>query len=170
MLNTETRKSVSKKIQDPQVTKPSAEAIALLMEQHREVESLFAEIEGSGAKAYQSKKKLYETLSEKLQLHMKLEEKIFYPVAKEIDDDAILEALEEHQNVKTMLRKISSIEASDETFGAKIKVLKELVEHHVKEEEEELFPECEKAIAEEELAILGQQMAEVVQKDSASQH
>ncbi len=90
--------------------------------------------------------------------------------AIKIDEAAVLEANEEHLNVKEMLRKLSGIEISDETFDAKIKVLKELVRNHVKEEETKLFPQCEQSIEEQELAILGQKMGTLAKKDSANSY
>lgn len=170
MIATEMRKSVAKNMQSSPASAPAGDAIELLEAQHREVEGLFGEIEAAGKRAFLTKKKLFETLNEKLSLHMKLEESILYPVAKKIDDDAVLEAAEEHANVKAMLRKLSGIEASDETFDAKIKVLKELIQHHVKEEETKLFPECKKALAEKELTILAQKMGKLVQKNSVIHH
>ena len=133
-------------------------AIALLKSQHREVEALFGELEDAGARAVKKKKKLFESVAEKLTLHTKLEESIFYPEAKEADEDLVLESLEEHANVKSMIRKLQRTEADDETFDAKISVLKELVQHHVSEEENELFPKCQEALGTEALEELGKKM------------
>jgi len=140
------------------VTHEGVEAIDFLKSQHREVEALFKEIEDAGERATKKKEKLFATLAEKLTVHTKLEESIFYPAAEEADDDLVLEAFEEHANVKAMIRKIRRISADDETFMAKITVLKELVRHHVKEEEEELFPKCKKTLGDEVLQDLGAEM------------
>jgi hemerythrin-like domain-containing protein len=165
MLTPEMRQGVSKTMRRDEDNVPTTEPIALLMSQHREVEDLFSKIESAGDKAFTSKKKLFATLAEKLTLHMKLEESIFYPAAMKVDDDAVVEAREEHANVKTMIRKIAAIEPSDETFTAKVKVLKELVEHHVEEEESTLFPECKKSFEEEDLDMLGEKLAAMVAKN-----
>ena len=170
MPSTEMRKSVSKKMQTSPPIAPDNDAIEFLMAQHREVEGIFGDIEAAGDKAFLNKKKLFDTLNEKLTLHMKLEETIFYPVAKKVDEDAVVEASDEHANIKAMLRKLSGIEASDETFKNKIKVLKELVEHHVDEEETELFPACKKSMGEKEMTVLGRKMGELAQKKSVTQH
>lgn len=134
------------------------DAIALLKSQHREVDALFKEIEDAGERAVKKKEKIFESIREKLTMHAKIEEAIFYPAAKAADEDLILEANEEHDNVKAMLRKLGKTDAGDETFDAKIKVLKELVRHHVKEEETELFPKCEKALGDDLLQELGAKM------------
>lgn len=136
----------------------SVDAVELLESQHREVDALFKEIEAAGDRATKKKEKLFATIAEKLTMHAKLEESIFYPAAKEADNDLVLEAFEEHANVKAMIRKLQKTGGDDETFDAKITVLKELVKHHVKEEETELFPKCRKALGEEALLELGANM------------
>lgn len=133
-------------------------AVALLKSQHREVEALFKEIEAAAERATEKKEALFETVVKKLTAHIKIEESIFYPAVMEVDEDLVLEAFEEHANVKAMIRKIQRIDADDETFMAKITVLIELVDHHVKEEEEELFPKCQKTLGEEALRDLGAKM------------
>lgn len=151
----ESKKSRKLKNQD---VEDNVNAVELLKEQHREVDALFAEIEAAGERAGKKKNALFEKIAEKLTMHTKLEESIFYPAAKEADEDLVLEAFEEHDNVKTMIRKLQRTTVGDETFDAKISVLKELVKHHVKEEEEELFPRCEEALGEEQLLALGEKM------------
>jgi hemerythrin-like domain-containing protein len=136
------------------------DAIVLLKEQHREVEALFEQIENAGEKAHKKKTQLFGEIADKITKHTKIEEAIFYPAAEEADEDLVLEAHEEHDNVKAMIRKIQRTKASDETFDAKIKTLKELVKHHVKEEEEQLFPKCVKALGQEALEELGGEMQE----------
>lgn len=130
-------------------------AIVYLSSQHREVEALFDEIEKAGDRAAKKKEKIFAMIADKLTVHAKIEELIFYPAAKEADEDLVLEAAEEHANVKAMIRKLQRTEGSDETFDAKVKVLKELVGHHVKEEEQELFPKCRGALGDEALLELG---------------
>jgi hemerythrin superfamily protein len=142
----------------PATATEGTDAISFLTAQHREVDALFAEIEGAGDRAVKTKEKLFAKIAEKLTLHTKIEESIFYPAAKAADDDLVLEALEEHDNVKAMLRKLKKTEGGDETFDAKITVLKELVKHHVKEEEQELFPKCREALGEDALQELGEEL------------
>lgn len=131
------------------------DAINYLKSQHREVESLFEQIEkGKGRK----KKALFLELARKLEHHARIEEKIFYPQGKKVDEDITLEAYEEHDVVRSLIRKIKKTTPRDETFMAKITVLKEMVEHHVEEEEEEYFPKCEKQFGEVKLEKLGQEL------------
>ncbi len=145
-------------------TEGGVDAVILLKSQHREVEALFKEIEAAGEKATKKKEKLFATIREKLTMHTKIEERIFYPAAEEADEDLILEAHEEHDNVKAMLRKLDRTKGNDETFDAKIKVLKELVRHHVKEEEEELFPKCVRVLGSVELEELGAKMQTAMER------
>jgi hemerythrin superfamily protein len=145
-------------------------ALELLIAQHREVDALFAAYEEAGDKAYRTKEKIYEKIAEKLRLHAELEEKHFYPSAERADTALVREAEEEHQVLKEMLAKIDELAAEDSTFDAKVTVLKELVEHHVREEERELFPGCKSKMSEEKLKEIGEIMhAETLRRDSSLQ-
>ena len=139
-------------------------AIEFLKNQHREVEALFKRIESLGDKAGKDKKQIFDEIYEKLDTHARIEENIFYPEGREADEDMTLEAYEEHDIVRTLLKKIAKTSPSDETFMAKVTVLKEVVQHHVEEEEEEYFPECEKELGEERLEELGQELEEATEK------
>lgn len=138
--------------------------IAMLKGQHREVDALFAEIEAASDKAYKTKERLVKTIMEKLDMHADIEERIFYKAAREADEDLVLESYEEHAAMKNMLKRLANTEGSDETFKAKITVLKELVEHHVREEENDLFPKCREVFAEDELMEIGQAMMARMEK------
>jgi hemerythrin-like domain-containing protein len=139
-------------------------AVDFLKQQHREVEDLFEQFENAGEGAGKEKKQIFEQIREKLEMHTKLEEKLFYPEAEEVDEDTVLEAYEEHDVVKGLLRKIAKTKPSDDSYDAKVCVLKEMVEHHVEEEEDELFPECEKDLGEERLEEIGMQMQEMFER------
>jgi hemerythrin superfamily protein len=133
-------------------------AIDLLESQHREVEKLFSKIEKS--KSDDAKGRLFEEIADKLAVHASIEEHHFYPAVKaNRTEDILLESLEEHLGIKRILADLLDIEASDETFDAKIKVLKEQVSHHVEEEESELFPKVRKLFNKEQLEALGQEMS-----------
>ena len=132
-------------------------AIDLLESQHREVEKLFSQIEK--AKDSDKKTQLFEQIADKLAIHAAIEEHQFYPAVKaKRTEDILLESLEEHVAMKRTLADILKIDAEDETFDAKVKVLKEQVEHHVGEEEKELFPKVKKLLSADELDALEQQM------------
>jgi len=126
-------------------------ATDLLKQQHRNVEALFAKIEAGEPEALKD-------LASALAAHMAIEHEFFYPKSREVDDDAVLEAFEEHSIAETALKRALATDPDDESFDARVKVLKELIEHHVEEEEDELFPEVEKEISSEQLEAMGEQM------------
>jgi hemerythrin-like domain-containing protein len=132
-------------------------AIELLESQHREVEDLFERFENSDQAAV--KRKLVEEISDKLAVHAAIEEQHFYPAVKDEEtEDLLMEALEEHLSVKRVLADLLDLKPADETFEPKVKVLKEQIEHHVDEEEEELFPKVTKLLSTDQLEALGQEM------------
>jgi hemerythrin superfamily protein len=135
-----------------------ANAIDMLEGQHREVEDLFAKLEK--ADRGERKQKLFTLIADKLAVHASIEEEAFYPAVKaKRTEDILLESLEEHLGIKRVLSDLIDLDASDETFDAKAKVLQEQVEHHVEEEEDDLFPKVRKIFDEETLVAIAQQMA-----------
>jgi len=146
----------------------TANAIDILTKQHREVEALFAELQGQEKVPSKTKQKVFEKLAEKIELHTKLEEKIFYPQAKPLDTDTVLEAFEEHDGVKALLKKLKATKPADESFDAKISVLKEMIQHHVEEEEGELFPTCEAELDPEAFDAMGMKMQEMMARSGSS--
>ena len=134
-------------------------AIDLLEKQHREVEELFEEFDDAGDGARKTKERLCRDISDQLAVHAEIEEKLFYPESKQEDTEEILrESVEEHLSMKRLLAEIMEGGTGDEQFMARMKVLKEQVEHHVDEEEKELFPKVRKACSKEELEELGTRM------------
>jgi hemerythrin superfamily protein len=136
----------------------SQDAIALLKEDHRAVEKLFKDFEG--AKGEGRKERLARQICMELSIHTKIEEEIFYPACEgKIEEDMLKEAYVEHDSAKLLIAEIEAGNGqSDEYFDAKVQVLSEQIEHHVEEEEKELFPKVRKADL--DLAVLGEQMAE----------
>jgi hemerythrin-like domain-containing protein len=134
-------------------------ATELLAQQHREVSRLFKAIQSAAGKA--EKQKLFMELASNLVAHDGIERDIFYPACEEalgMNDD-LGEALVEHGFIEFGLyQSTEALEAED--FDFKCKVLSELVEHHVEEEEQEFFPKVEKALGEESLETLGEEMLE----------
>jgi hypothetical protein len=134
--------------------------VNLLKEQHREVEQLFRKVERTDDP--ESRRELMEQISEKLSLHMSIEEDIFYPAVREAKtkkaEEMVDEAYEEHHVVKLVLAELPQVDPEDERFDAKMTVLSELIEHHVEEEEKEMF-KLAKKLGKEELAELGEQMS-----------
>jgi hemerythrin-like domain-containing protein len=126
-------------------------AIELLESQHREVEALFEKIE----KAKSGRPKLLIELANSLAAHMAIEQDIFYPAVKEVDSDLVNESYEEHSLAEVALKRLLATEPDDEAFDARVTALKELIEHHVEEEEKELFPSVEKVLEAKTLEKLG---------------
>jgi len=132
-------------------------AIKLLKQQHREVEALFKQLEK--AKSAGPRQKAFDQIADKLAVHATIEEKHFYPsVKRRTTEELLLEAVEEHLGVKRVIADLLELDADDPTFEAKAKVLKDLVEHHVEEEEETLFPKVERLVKADELAAIGEEM------------
>jgi len=136
----------------------SQDAIALLKEDHRAVEELFKQFES--AKGNGRKEKLARKICLELIVHTKIEEEILYPACEgKIDEDELKEAYVEHDAAKVLIAEIEGANGqTDDFFDAKVQVLSEEIEHHVKEEEGELFPEVRKADI--DLKALGEQLAE----------
>jgi hemerythrin superfamily protein len=140
-------------------------AIDLLERQHREVEELFEEFDQAGEGAKKTRERLCREISDQLAVHAEIEEKLFYPESKQPDTEELLrESVEEHLGVKRILAEIMEGGIEDDQFDARMKVLEEQVEHHVEEEEKELFPKVRKACSKEELEDLGGRMQELAQK------
>jgi hemerythrin superfamily protein len=120
---------------------PTADAITLLKEDHRKVEGLFAQFESAEDK--RSKGTIARQICTELDLHARIEEAVFYPTAKreaEQAEDQINEGMVEHEGIKRLVGEIQGMSPGDELFDAKVSVLMEYVKHHVKEEENEMFP------------------------------
>jgi hemerythrin superfamily protein len=135
-------------------------AIDLMEKQHRDVEELFEEFESAGDGAQKTRERLCREISDQLAVHAEIEEKLFYPESKQADTEELLrESVEEHLAMKRILAEIIEGGIEDEQFDARMKVLQEQVEHHVEEEERELFPRVKKACSKEELDDLGNRMS-----------
>ncbi|MFD7400659.1 hemerythrin domain-containing protein [Streptomyces virginiae] len=137
------------------------DGIVLLKEDHKAVEKLFKRFEKAGEDAHAEKRKIADQVIGELTTHTWIEEKIFYPAAREAAPDTkdhVLESIEEHHVVLWMLSELRDLDATDERFDAKMTVLMENVRHHVEEEEKEWFPEVRKAMGRNRLTELGEQM------------
>lgn len=136
------------------------DAVKLLMADHKEVKSLFKQYESLGEKAQTKKKAISNKIILELQVHTQIEEEIFYPTVREATKSEKIkkllnESVEEHHLVKVLLSELKERNSVDEVYDAKMTVLKESVDHHVKEEHEELFPGAKKAIDKNEMEELG---------------
>lgn len=133
-------------------------AITMLREDHKKVAGLFEDYEK--ARSVNVKRRLVEQICMELTVHTQLEEEIFYPAFKQAADDKELvpEAKVEHDSVKNLIAQVQGKEPDGEDFDAKVKVMGEFVKHHVKEEQNEMFPKAKEAGL--DLVELGRQMAE----------
>ena len=139
------------------------EATKLLKQQHDEVKALFKRYEA--AEEDSEKQELFDQIADDFAAHGEIEEKIFYPaVYVGTLKEKLQEAVEEHLAAKRVAADLLDLEPSDEQFDAKMKVLKELIEHHVEEEEGELFPLVKQNFAREELDALGEHMEQVFEQ------
>ena len=144
------------------------DAIALLKADHKKVTALFKEVEELSDRAHAQLQKLGDEICQELKVHAEIEEKIFYPAIQERtrrghkdEKDLVLESYEEHAAAKKVIADIEAVDSADESYKPKIKALSELIEHHVKEEESELFPGAQKLFDADELLEFGRRMTEL---------
>ena len=136
-------------------------AINMLTEDHAKVRKMFKQFEKMKEKADDAEKaELVKQICMELTLHAQVEEEIFYPAAREAleEQDLLDEAEVEHASAKALIGQLQGIQPSDELYDAKVTVLNEYVEHHVKEEEKQMFPKVRKARL--DLEYLGEQIKE----------
>lgn len=141
-------------------TDDSKDALSLLREDHANVKKAFAEFEQLGDRAYASKKRLADDICKDLELHTRIEEEIFYPAVRRALKDArplLDEAVVEHGTAKDLIKQVQDMDATAELFTATVKVLSEYINHHVKEEEQEMFPLLRKTDL--DLKALGEELS-----------
>jgi hemerythrin-like domain-containing protein len=129
-------------------------ATSLLESQHRKVEALFKKLQSGRSDA----EAILEELANSLAGHMAIEQELFYPRVKEVNADLVNESYEEHAVAELALKRLIATSPEDDAFAARATVLEELIQHHVEEEESELFPKVEKAMEEDALNQLGKEM------------
>lgn len=134
-------------------------ALELLKQDHHTVKELFEQAESTQDE--KEKRKLFDEIQEELETHARIEETIFYPAVQKHEQlkDMVLESLEEHKQIKTLLREMDNLKSDSEKFEPKLKVLMENVSHHAEEEEEgKMFPKVRELISEQELASMGEEL------------
>jgi hemerythrin-like domain-containing protein len=136
------------------------DALTLLKEDHDKVKKLLTELDSTTERGVKTREDLYSKVHRELQVHESIEEEILYPALKEHPKakDLVLEAYEEHHVVDTVMGELDATPVEDETWGAKLTVMKENVEHHIEEEEQEMFQRARQIFDAEELDQLGQRM------------
>jgi hemerythrin superfamily protein len=135
------------------------DAIELLKKDHRAVEALFKRFDKLDGKKKEQQKVVAEIIRQ-LSIHAAIEEQLLYPTSRKLvkaTEEEVLEALEEHHLVKIMLSELMKMRPTDERYEAKVTVLKEVVEHHVADEENKLFPQIKK-LGSVKLRSLGAQL------------
>jgi hypothetical protein len=135
-------------------------AIEMLKSDHHKVKELFRQYEAAGDQAYQKKKGIAEEVFTELEIHTTLEE-------DQDGKDLVAEAMEEHHVVTTLMEELKGLDPKDERYDAKFKVLMDNVEHHIEEEEGEMFLEAEEMLG-DRLERLGTQMQERKQQLTAA--
>ena len=145
-------------------------ALTLLKKDHAKVKGLLSELESTTERGVQTRQRLFAEIKAELTVHETIEEEIFYPELKAHPKakDIVLEAYEEHNVVDTLMGELSSLSVEDETWGAKAKVMQENIEHHIEEEEGEMFDKAEQVFDQTELEDLGRRMAERKESVKAS--
>lgn len=141
------------------------DALELLKNDHRKVKELFKKSEKAEGNLRQQ---IFEQIKSELETHTHIEEAVFYPAVEKIEElkDMVLESLEEHKQVKTLLREMENLAPDSEKFEPKMKVLQENVEHHAEEEEEgKMFPKLRQLMDAAKLEELGRKLEAAKRKD-----
>jgi len=137
------------------------DALQLLTEDHDHVKKMLEELDDTTERAIKTREQTFAKLQSELEVHEAIEEEIFYPALKEHSKtrDIALEGYEEHHVVDTVIAEMGDVPVSDETWTAKFAVMKENLEHHIEEEEQDMFPKARKVFDQQELDELGERMA-----------
>jgi len=150
------------------------DALSLLKEDHDKVKKLLKDLDSTTERGVKTREQLFNKIKQELEIHEAIEEEIFYPALKDHPKtkELTLEAYEEHHVVDLVMAEIQGIPFDQETWGAKFTVMKENVEHHIEEEEGEMFKQAKQVFDEDELSQLGESMAkrkqELIQQASAT--
>ncbi|MCW8194891.1 hemerythrin domain-containing protein [Proteobacteria bacterium 005FR1] len=144
-------------------------AISLLKQEHEEVKKLLNKLMETSSGAAKTRTDLLEKIATKLRAHTKIEEEILYPALRDAGSDKekkmYHEAVEEHRAVEELvLPDLEKTDPSSNEFAGRAKVLKELLEHHIDEEESELFPDVEQLFEASQLKSMGEKMADLKQQ------
>lgn len=135
------------------------DALELLKEDHHKVKKLFEQAEK--AQDQKQERKIFAEIQTELETHARIEETVFYPAMEKHEalKDMVLESIEEHKQIKGLLKEIDNLKAGSEKFEPKLKVLMENVEHHAEEEEEgKMFPKIREIMNRQDLEALGEEL------------
>ena len=140
------------------MTTMTTNAVQMLKSDHAKVKQLFAQFEAAGEDE-KRKGDIFKQIAQELKVHTTIEEEVFYPAVKKMDGEMALEAVEEHNIVDWIIAQMKKLSPGDENYDAKFSTLKENVEHHIEEEEKEMFPEAEQKLG-SQITALGEKMQE----------
>ena len=135
-------------------------AIELLERDHRRLEDLLKKVEETTPRAVKGRNELLDTITNELNAHELIEEKVLYPALKSHPEakEIVLEGYQEHHVADLLVKELHGLARSDERWGPKLKVLKENIEHHIEEEENKMFPTGRSVLSRAELEELGARM------------
>ena len=144
------------------------DALRLLKADHDKVKKLLDELDRTTERGVKTRSELFATIKGELTVHETIEEEIFYPalLEKAKTHDITLEGYEEHHVVDLLMGELEDLDVADETWGPKAKVMKENIEHHIEEEEGDMFVKTRQVFDEDDLDALGRRMQ--ARKESAS--
>jgi hemerythrin-like domain-containing protein len=138
------------------------DALTLLKEDHDRIKPLLAELKETTDRAEKTRGELFSRIKQELTVHEIIEEEIFYPTLKEHPKakEIVLEGYEEHDVVSRLMGELDGMDATEEEWGPKAKVMAENIEHHIEEEEGEMFKAARQVFERDELEELGERMAQ----------
>ncbi len=162
MAKTTKRKSNGGRSKTSSRSKSDNMLFEMLKKDHDNVKELFEQIQEDGEMEMEDREDLFSKIEQELEIHMEGEERFFYPALKESDEaqEKVLEAYEEHHVAKTVLEEASDMDKDDERWEAKIKVLNELIDHHIQEEEGEVFRIAKKVLDKQQIQEIARQIQE----------
>jgi len=136
------------------------DAVTLLKDDHDTLKRILEDLDATTERGVKTREELFIRVRRELEVHEAIEEEIFYPALKEHPKakELVLEAYEEHNVVDMVMAEIEDTPFDDETWGAKLTVMKENIEHHIEEEEGEMFPQARQVFEHRELVDLGERM------------
>ena len=139
------------------------DALSLLKDDHQKMRKLLDELESTTERGVKTREELFSKIKGELTVHEIIEEEIFYPALKEHPKakDIVLEGYEEHHVVDEIMGELEATPVTDEMWGAKFTVMKENIEHHIEEEEGDMFKQARQVFDADELEQLGARMAEL---------
>jgi hypothetical protein len=139
------------------------DAVTLLKDDHDKVRKMLAEGEETTERAEKTRTEVFAKIKEEMLIHERIEEEIFYPALKEHPKakEIVLEGFEEHHVVDEIMGELEATDVTDEQWAAKFKVMKENIEHHIEEEEGDMFRQARQVFSAEELEQLGTRMMEL---------